>query len=165
VRSLGAVRTVACLGPMTVLVAACGPSTAVPESAQRVHVIATDSELRLEPATITAGDVYLVLDEPLQSVVFFQRMQSESETPGPLTSDDVSRIAQGDTQGTSMEGFDNLGCDAAQRGADRGKLKVPGGCGNVFKVTLVPGSYAILTDSPEGLPPGDVPMAVLEVMP
>jgi hypothetical protein len=51
---------------VTILVVGCGRGqTPIPAGAQVVHVFATESEVRLEPATVHAGDVYLVLDEPL----------------------------------------------------------------------------------------------------
>lgn len=141
-----------------------------------VHVVATESGIRLDPATAYAGDVYLVLDEPLDgSFLFAQRQRAAEASPGPLSDDDLERLAHGDTEGTAIEGF-SVGCDAAQRAEDRGQL---GYCGNVWQVVLVAGKYAILgpgwaemetepsvdpTADPAGfLPPPS--MAILEVLP
>ena len=149
-----------------VLVGCADGQTPVPPGAQLVHVVATESEVRLDPATVRAGDVYLVLDEPTLSIEVFQRQRAAADTPGPMTDDDLTRLAHRDTRGTMSEGTDLVACDAAQRAADRGYLRSPGRCGNVFMMTLRAGKYAILNGRPEGgpqdLPP---PMAVLEVMP
>ena len=51
---------------LTSLVVGCGRGqTPIPPGAQVVHVVATESEVRLDPASVQAGDVYLVLDEPV----------------------------------------------------------------------------------------------------
>lgn len=59
------------------------------------------------------------------------------------------------------------GCDGEALEADRGKLRVPGNCGNVFWLPdLEPGRYALLLEDPTGLPEGaPLVMAILEVMP
>jgi hypothetical protein len=44
------------------------PSVVVPSGGQQIHMIATASEVHLEPATVRPGDVYLVLDLPEQGV-------------------------------------------------------------------------------------------------
>ena len=162
---------------LTSLVVGCGRGqTPIPPGAQVVHVVATESEVRLDPASVQAGDVYLVLDEPVDgSFSFVERKRTAAETPGPLGDDDLERLAQGDTEGTSIGSF-SIGCDAAQQAEDRGQM---GYCGNVWKVSLVEGKYAILgpgwteqeteasvdpTADPAGFiaPPS---MAVLEVLP
>ena len=138
----------------------CGPGhEPIPSGAQQVHIVITESGVRLDPATVHAGDVYLVLDAPAEgSFVFVQRKSTAEETPGPLTDDDLARLADGDTQGTAMEGIGAGGCSAEQDAEARGQM---GHCGNVFKMTLSEGKYAILGDAPELLPP----IAVLEVLP
>lgn len=162
---------------LTSLVVGCGRGqTPIPPGAQVVHVVATESEVRLDPASVQAGDVYLVLDEPVGgSFSFVERKRTAAETPGPLGDDDLERLAQGDTEGTSIGSF-SIGCDAAQQAEDRGQM---GYCGNVWKVSLVEGKYAILgpgwteqeteasvdpTADPAGFiaPPS---MAVLQVLP
>ena len=162
---------------LTSLVVGCGRGqTPIPPGEQVVHVVATESEVRLDPASVQAGDVYLVLDEPVGgSFSFVERKRTAAETPGPLGDDDLERLAQGDTEGTSIGSF-SIGCDAAQQAEDRGQM---GYCGNVWKVSLVEGKYAILgpgwteqeteasvdpTADPAGFiaPPS---MAVLQVLP
>jgi hypothetical protein len=149
----------------------------IPSGAPEVHMVVTASEVRLDPATVRAGDVYLVLDEPLDgSFTFVERKRSADETPGPLSDDDLERLAHGDTEGTSMSGLDAGGCSPEQNAQDRGKT---GYCGNVSMVTLGAGKYAILgpgwtmqeteaSVDPTAGPAGFVPpasMAVLVVVP
>jgi hypothetical protein len=130
-----------------------------------VHVVADRSTVRLTPTQVRAGDVYVILDEPTTGVAFVQRKHTAEETPGPLTEDDLVRLARGDTQGTAIGGFDVVGCSAAQRAAARNQTKVPGGCGNAFLVPLVPGSYAFLTGDPADIAPARPQIAILEVSP
>jgi hypothetical protein len=151
----------------------------VPPGAQLVHLVATQSEVRLDPATVHAGDVYLELDEPVDgSFAFVELKRTAEETPGPLSDNDLERLAHGDTEGTSIASY-GVVCDPAQRPKDRGKLARPGGCGNVWRFVLVEGKYAILgpgwveqareaSVDPTADPAGFVPpptMAVLNVLP
>jgi hypothetical protein len=170
-------RRAALFGLVTGILIGCGPGqAAIPAGAEVVHLVATESEVRLDPATVHAGDVYLVLDEPLDgSFAFVARMRTAAGPPGPMSDDDLERLAHGDTQGTASESF-SVGCDAAQQAESRGRL---GYCGNVWKVALVAGKYAILgpgwteqeteasvdpTADPAGFRPPPT-MAVLEVLP
>jgi hypothetical protein len=147
------------------LVAGCGRGqAAVPAGAQLVAVSATGSEVRLDPSTVRAGDVYVVLETPGSSVGFVQRMSTAAERPGPLTDEDLARLAHGDTQGTAIGSFDDTGCSPEQRAEDRGRM---GPCGNVFKLVLGAGRYAFFAGNLDGAPPGDYSrsIAVLEVLP
>ena len=121
----------------------CGrPRTAIPAGAQVVHVTIAGSEVTLQPQSVHAGDVYLVLDEPATgSITFVQRQRAADASPGPLDDDDLERLAHGDTEGTAIGGLDAGGCDAEQNAADRGLM---GPCGNVMKIAVGVGSYAIL---------------------
>ncbi len=151
-------------GVLAGALAACGRGqTPIPEGAQQVRVVVDGQAVRLDPATVPAGDVYVVLDTPGSSVGFAQRKRSAEETPGPLTSQDIERLAQGDTEGTSISGFEDVGCAPEQRAEDRGRM---GPCGNVFHMVLTPGTYVFFTGTLEGGPPGDYSgrMAVLEVL-
>ena len=150
---------------VTAILVGCGPSQApIPPGAQELHVVVTGEELRLEPTTVRAGDVYVVLDTPGSSVGFAQRRRTATETHGPLSEDDLDRLARGDTQGTSIGGFDDTGCSAAQRAESRGRM---GPCGNVFRIVLSEGKYAFFTGNLDGGPSGDYSgsIAVLEVVP
>ena len=124
------------------LVVGCGRGQVpIPPGAQVVHVVATESAVRLAPATVHAGDIYLVLDEPVGgSFALAQRQRTADGSPGPFDDDDLERLATGDTEYTAIEGFGN-GCDPEQRAQDRGQM---GYCGNVWKVVLGEGKYAIL---------------------
>jgi hypothetical protein len=153
--------TLIVLGALLVsAVAGCGRGQAtIPPGGQQVHVSITGSEVRLDPASVRAGDVYVVLDTPGSAVGFAQRKRSAAETPGPLTEEDLDRLAGGDTEGTSIGGFDDIGCSADQRAEDRGLM---GYCGNVFHEVLTPGKYAVFLGGPEGEGPRSI--AVLEVL-
>ena len=153
-------------GLLALVAAGCGGSPTIPPDAQVVHVAAGQG-VQIDPLTARAGDIYIVLDEPTTSIVFVRRKAAAEDVAGPLTESDLQRLATGDTQGTSIESFDISGCDAGQRAADRGRLKVPGGCGNAFRVPgLVAGKYAFLTTDPATLARGaPVSVAVLEVKP
>jgi hypothetical protein len=167
--AIGHISAITCLVLVCLLLAGslagCGRGqTPVPYGARQVHVQVVGSEVRLDPATVAAGDVYVVLDTPRSSVGFAQRQSSAGETPGPLRDEDLARLGRGDTQGTAIGGFDLLGCSEEQRAEDRGQM---GPCGNVFKVVLIPGKYAFFSGNLEGGASGDGPrsIAVLEVAP
>jgi len=51
------------VGLLAGLLVGCDGSARIPPGAQQVHVVATDTEVRMDPPTVHAGDVYLVLDE------------------------------------------------------------------------------------------------------
>ena len=172
--------SVALVGLLCSVLAGCGQSAAtVPPGAQLVHLVATQSEVRLGSASVHAGDIFLQLDEPLDggSFTFVERKSTAAETPGPLTDNDLERLAHGDTRGTSQSGY-GPSCSGPS-GADRGHLVQEGVCGNVWKFALVPGKYAILgpgwtqeqteaSVDPTAPPSGFVPpptMAVLLVLP
>jgi hypothetical protein len=172
--------TVALVGLLVGLLVGCAHVGAtIPAGAQVVHLVATQSEVRLSPTSIHAGDVYIELDEPLDggAFVFVERKSTAEETPGPLTDADLQRLGHGDTEGTASSGY-GPSCSGPQ-GAERGHLVEPGVCGNVWKFVLVAGKYAILgpawtqqetetSPGPTVGPSGFVPpatMAVLEVLP
>jgi hypothetical protein len=141
---------------LAVVLIGCG--RAIPSGAQQVHVVVTDGELRLDPAAVHAGDVYLVLDIPGSIGGFFiQRARSADETSGPLSDDDLARLTRGgDGQGFSIGILDDPRCPE-----DRGQMGPP--CGNVYRVVLIPGKYAFVLGMIEMGPPRS--MAVLEVLP
>ena len=154
------------LGP--VLLVACASNPTPAPDAQLVRVLANDVAIQLDPATVRVGnDIYLVLEPPTDHVVFIEGMPTADAVPGPLTDADLARLATGDLQGTSLQGFEMTGCAGDALEADRAKLRVPGNCGNVFWLPdLEPGTYAFLLEDPAGLPEGaPIVMAVLEVTP
>lgn len=138
------------------------PSTAVPAGAQVVHIVSTDQSVTLTPDNVRAGDVYLMLDEPLAgSITFVQAQVSADATPGPLDDEGLERLRTGDTFQTAMTGLDAGGCSPAQDAENRGRM---GPCGNVLRFVLSPGTYAVVSGSLEG--DGATPrIAVLTVVP
>ena len=79
----------------------------MPPGAQVVHVRGTATEVLVEPGTVRAGDVYLILDGPFDgSMQIVERKRSAAEAPGPLSDDDQGRLAQGDTEWTATTGMD-----------------------------------------------------------
>ncbi len=141
---------------MAAAISACEPGAiVVPSGGQAVHVIVSGDGVRLEPRTVRAGDVYLVLDQPGANVVLVQAMAAPEETPGPLTDEQLDRISHGDTFDTAITG-----------GFANGPPH-----GNVSKLMLAPGRYAFLADSPEAVAAragGTIPsgsMAILTVVP
>jgi hypothetical protein len=154
------------LGP--VLLVACASNPTPAPDAQFIRVLANDVAIQVDPATVRVGnDIYMVLEPPTDHVVFIEGKPTAEALPGPLAEADLARLATGDLQGTSLQGFEMTGCDGDALEADRGKLRVPGNCGNVFWLPdLEPGTYAILLEDPTGLPDGaTIVMAVLEVTP
>ncbi|TAK00153.1 MAG: hypothetical protein EPO36_09765 [Chloroflexota bacterium] len=151
-----------------VMLVACASNPTPPPDAQYVRVLANDVAIRLDPATVHAGNtLYLVLEPPTDHIVFIEAKSTAEAVPGPLTDADLARVAAGDLQGTSLQGFEMTGCAGDALKADRGKLRVPGNCGNVFWLPdLEPGRYAFLLEDPTGLPrAAPIVMAVLEVTP
>ena len=145
--------------------AGCARATPIPAGAQVVHVMIEDSRVVIQPATVRAGDVYLVLDTPPDgSVSFVARQDTASATPGPLNDEDLARVRGGDTFHTASTTLNAGSCDAGQRAEDRGKM---GPCGNVMKVLVGPGAYALIGGGPDPNPTtGEVvSIAVLTVLP
>jgi hypothetical protein len=141
------------LGLLIGLVAGCWRGQAdVPAGATQVHVVVTATDVRLDPATVPAGDVYVVLETPRSSVGFVRRADGKS-----LTDAELARLATGDEEAFAIGGFSLAGCSDEQRAQDLGKQ---GYCGNVFKEVLGPGRYAFLGSGHPGLRP----VAVLSVV-
>ncbi|HUF05893.1 MAG TPA: hypothetical protein VMP86_00740 [Candidatus Binatia bacterium] len=139
---------VALVALVAVLVAVWGSPPRIPIGAQTVHIVVTASEVRLDPATVHAGEIYFVVegaDDPAghAGFAFVQRQRTAAATPGPMSDEDVARLARGDYQWTATEG----------------------GWGNYARFTLHEGKYAFLTDGggEPGVPPQSI--TVLEVAP
>ncbi len=145
--ALGVGLTVGLLALVAVLVSVWGDPPRIASTAQTVHIVVASSEVRLEPATVHAGDVYFVLQGTDAEQAGFAFVHSGygsqcCDTPDPLSDDDVDRLAEGDYQGTAIEA----------------------GWGEYSTFTLVEGNYAFLIGSTEpGVPPHR--MTVLEVVP
>jgi hypothetical protein len=129
------------------IVVGCATRTAIPSGAQTLNVVATDTAIRLEPTTVRAGNLYLVLDVPQRGVELVYRGGSNAREP--LTAEDLAQVSQNvDAEGLALESF-SVSC-----------------CGNVFKVSLPAGRYAFILRDPTagvGRPPAS--LAVLEVSP
>jgi hypothetical protein len=130
-----------------VVLIGCTTRTAIPPGAQTVNVVATDSAVRVDPTTVHAGYVFLIVDVPQRGVELVSRVASSAREP--LGPDDVVRLAQNvDSEGLALESL-SVSC-----------------CGNVFKVSLPAGRYAfILRDATGGVGRPPESMAVLEVSP
>ena len=82
----------------------------VPSGGQEVHVTVNGDAVRLEPTSVRAGDIYLVLDIPDTDVTLVESMAAADATPGPLSDADLDRVAHGDTFHTSQtSGFPSGG--------------------------------------------------------
>jgi hypothetical protein len=135
----GAPAAIAFLGLLAlVLFGSIRGQTPIPAGAQELHVVVTGTTVQLDPVSVRAGDVYVVLDSPRSSVDF---------TP-----------AAGDAAMPVSGSLDLDGCSDAQRSDDRGQQ---GYCGNVFRVTLPAGNYVFT--HPDGYVPGE--SSYLEVRP
>ena len=157
--SVGATRPLPLLLAVAVLLTACRTADPIPVGAQVVHVAVTAASVTINPKTVRAGDVYVVLDGPELDVGFATSVPSAGATPGPLSDEELDRLRLGDVQGLGLSSFE-VGCDAAQQAEDRGKI---GYCGNVRRQPLTAGKYAFYIGSPEA--GGIRSMAVLEVLP
>ena len=141
------IMRIARISLLFVLLIGCTTTTAIPRGAQTVNVAATDSAVRVDPAAVHTGDVYLVLDVPQRGVELVSRLNSSARES--LSEDDLRRLAQNvDSEGLALESL-SVSC-----------------CGNVFKVSLPAGRYAvILRDATAGVGRPPESMAILEVSP
>ena len=137
--------------------AACAGNAPIPSGAQQVQITVTDAGVELQPATVAAGDVYIVLDDG--SISFIERKAGAYASPEPLTAEQIAQIGDGNLQDTSTSGLEANNCDPDQNATARG---MTGPCGNVMLVTVRPGSYLIVAGAPEE---GGAPSAVLTVTP
>ena len=126
-----------------------------PADGQSISVIVNGDALRLEPATIRAGDVLVVVGQEGSKVILARRTASPGEAPGPLSTDEVNLLSEGRTMHVSItRGFAN-----------------GGPLGLAVRLTLAPGRYVFLPDEPAALAArsGGLieprSMAVLEVQP
>jgi hypothetical protein len=117
--------------------AACDVATRVPSGAQQVRVVGTGTEVRLDPPTVRAGDVYLVLKG---SALFMQHAAAvQGEQSGPMSDEQLTRLAQNGDQFHTMT-----------------EELYPGYAGNAYKFTLAAGKYAFLPVADEERPGADV---------
>ena len=107
--------------------AACTGNAPIPSGAQQVQVTVTDSGVVLQPESVPAGDVYLVLDDG--SISFVERKAGAYGTSEPLSEEQIAQIGDGNLQDTSVSGLEANNCDSEQNAAARG---MTGPCGNVM---------------------------------
>jgi hypothetical protein len=104
--------------------AACATRTVIPPGAQQVRLESTPETVHLEPSTVRAGDIYVVIDGSGALLV------EKSDAPGArrgFTDDEIAAfIRTGDVFHTAIQ------------------TVTAGYAGNVFKLTLGPGRYAFL---------------------
>lgn len=130
----------------------------IPQGAQVVRVFADDESVQLVPASVQAGDVYLVLEGPNPAITFVSRPPGPGAELEGMDEDQARRVAEGDFQDTGIDGI-SVTCAADAWTEERHWT----GCGENVKLTLAPGFYGVLARSDD---PGVAPvMAVLEVTP
>lgn len=130
----------------------------IPAGAQVVHVTATDETVTLAPSTVSAGDVYFVLEGPNPAISFVARKDAPDAPIEGMDETQMDRFAQGDYQFTAMDGF-SVTCGPEEWTEERHWA----GCGENHVLTLEPGLYALAaSDEAPGVAPV---MAVLEVTP
>jgi hypothetical protein len=149
-----ALRSVA-IGALLLALPACEGNRPIPAGAQRVQVQASASAVTLDPDTVAAGDVYLVLDG--EAISFVERRAGPDASPQPLSEAQIAEIAKGNVQDTSASGLEADNCDPDQNAVARDQL---GPCGNVMLVKVQPGKYLIVMGGPEE---PNAPSAVLTV--
>ena len=98
--------------------AACTGNAPIPSGAQQVQVTVTDSGVVLQPESVPAGDVYLVLDDG--SISFVERKAGAYGTSEPLSEEQIAQIGDGNLQDTSVSGLEANNCDSEQNAAARG---------------------------------------------
>jgi hypothetical protein len=150
-------KIVAAFVSLLVGLAACTGNAPIPSGAQQVRISVTGSDVELQPDSVPAGDVYLVLDDG--AVTFIERKAGPDATAGPLTEGQIAQVQDGNLQDTSSSGLEATNCDADQREAAR---NMTGPCGNVMLVQVRPGRYLIMAGAPEE---SGAPAAVLTVTP
>jgi hypothetical protein len=141
-------------------VGGCANAVAIPSGAQQVHVVATVTEVHVTPATVHAGDVYLVLDLPHVAGQDDSALAAQGvglEFVGPLTDTALARLAQ---TGDAGEGVSHQILDVAYH---CGLPWEHASCGNVARETLAVGKYAFDLGGAGGPQPAS--MAVLDVQP
>jgi len=108
-------------------IASCG--TSIPPGAQQVHLTGTATEVRLEPATVHAGDVYFVVDGSATLVwhASGDLVDGQLLNIQGLSDDELDRLAR--TGDLSQTGISEMGAGYA---------------GNVLKWTLPAGKYAFV---------------------
>ena len=129
------------------LVAVWGSPPKIPIGAQAVRIVVEGDEVRLDPSTVRAGDVYFVTDAGTDAgghrdVAFVSAGYGSQcppcATPLPMSDEAVARLAEGDYQGTAVEG----------------------GWGGYARFAWLEGKYAFVIASSEGEAQGIPPDSI-----
>jgi RNA polymerase sigma-70 factor (sigma-E family) len=99
--ALSLLGAVLLIGPVASRLPGYQVTWGIPPGAQEVHVFGTADSVRIDPATIRAGEIYLVFDRSAWGVSFIGGMSDPAETGlppdlEPLADADVDRIVRGD---------------------------------------------------------------------
>lgn len=138
------------LGLLLVLgsVAGCEGRTVVPPGAQEVHLTIDGAGIHLAPATVRAGQVYLVIDTPGATPLMIQQLETDTGPPGGLSDERLASVMAGDSYHTMItSGFANGGEPH----------------GNATRLELSPGRHAFTTHEPSGAPFRTGELAILTV--
>ena len=102
----GTVRSAAILAVIGVAACDVREPVVIPPGAQVVHVTVTDDAVELEPASVQAGDVYLVLEGPNAGYAFVSRSGPgcpiDRDVPGPGRSRGAGRLPVHADRGASV---------------------------------------------------------------
>ncbi len=144
---------------LLVLAACEPPQVVIPDGATNVVHVHLDAEtVRLDPATVRAGDVFFVIEGPGPAFSLVRWLGAPDAEPRGLTPAEITRLRDGDYVWTQLDSY-NVRCDPNAWTEERHWQ----GCRENAMVPLLPGMYAIVAGSGDG---GVAPiMAVLEVEP
>ena len=150
--------SVAGIAATLLALAACAGNAPIPSGAQQVQITVTDEGIELQPESVPAGDVYLVLDGG--SISFIERKAGAYASPEPLSDEQIAQIGDGNLQDTSVAGLEANNCDAGSERRrpwdDRAMRQRDARDGPE------PGSYLVVAGAPEE---SGAPSAVLTVTP
>jgi hypothetical protein len=150
----------AALVALVAVAAACDvhAPVVIPAGAQVVRVRAAPAVVEVVPASVRAGDVYLVMEGPEPAISFVSHSAGPGEPASGMGEDQIERVALGDYQSTRIEGF-AVTC-APERWTEGTHWE---GCGENVRLTLSEGLYVVIVGAET---PGVAPvMDVLEVTP
>lgn len=144
-----ACRIVLATAAAAALLAGCEAAIVVPSGAVTFSVTNDASGIRVEPDTVHAGTVYLLVDATAGDPVFLEHGPSPC---GPLSEAEIDQLrTTGSSQGMCLaSGF-----------------RAGGQLGNATRLELAPGTYAFTSRAPGpyASPFGPTELAILTVLP